>query len=212
MVDSATDSIGSDTMISDDAMVALCGDGTCSGNSGESCQGCATDCMTGSPVCGNGVCDAGEDGGSCYDDCGPITWPAPWITIEDGLLALVNAERASGTDCPTSMQNPVSALVRDAGMDVISRNHAWDLSHRNYSATNGTRCNGVSIFMLLQNAGYSLPRASATSIGGGTAAGVVAGWMSSNTLCPIVMDGAFTRLGAGHAQDSGLGATNATFN
>lgn len=42
----------------------VCGDGVCA--AGESCP---SDCATG-PVCGNGACEAGETASSCASDCG----------------------------------------------------------------------------------------------------------------------------------------------
>jgi hypothetical protein len=49
-----------------------CGDGQCS--STESSQNCPEDCGPPKPVCGNGVCEPGEqpgpDGGGCAKDCG----------------------------------------------------------------------------------------------------------------------------------------------
>ncbi len=48
--------------------------------SGESCEGGV--CVEGeeeAAVCGDGTCDAGEDGENCYDDCGPqsLLFPVP---------------------------------------------------------------------------------------------------------------------------------------
>ena len=52
-------------------LACLCGNGVC--DAGEDCGSCATDCISGSggDSCGNGVCEplTGEDCGSCDADC-----------------------------------------------------------------------------------------------------------------------------------------------
>jgi hypothetical protein len=50
--------------------VGLCGNGVC--EPGEDMKSCPKDCPVG-PVCGNGVCEVGEDMKSCPKDCtGPV--------------------------------------------------------------------------------------------------------------------------------------------
>jgi len=46
----------------------VCGDGVC--EQGEDCSGCASDCGACPPVCGDGVCESDETCGSCASDCG----------------------------------------------------------------------------------------------------------------------------------------------
>lgn len=51
----------------------VCGNGIC--ETGEDCNSCSSDCCaeTVSAVCGNGICETGENCDSCKDDCCPDT-------------------------------------------------------------------------------------------------------------------------------------------
>jgi uncharacterized protein YkwD len=46
----------------------VCGNGLC--EPGEDCASCVADCGSCSAVCGNGLCEPGEDCASCVADCG----------------------------------------------------------------------------------------------------------------------------------------------
>lgn len=50
-----------------EAIGAVCGNGLC--EEGENCETCAEDCGECQGVCGDGICDASENLDSCYEDC-----------------------------------------------------------------------------------------------------------------------------------------------
>lgn len=159
-----------------------CGDGRCVGNAGELCSACTADCATTSVVCGNGQCQAGESP-DCFADCGPTPWT--WAAEEQQLLALVQNARTGGYACPstTSVTRPaftvLSALVPPA------REWVWEMSHHNYfGGASQESCNGRTIAQRQQQGGFS---GYVRSAGYATVQEAFNNWMSSPTLCPIVM-------------------------
>jgi len=183
-----------------DAPPAVCGDDTCS--LGETCTLCA-ECATVSPVCGNGICDGNEGSLSCFDDCGPEPWTNSWVTVEDEMIVLLNQHRANGTDCPGMTNAPAPALTRNAALQAISRNHAWDSSHHDYGPENGVRCNGQSEFDIMDAQGFTGFRGVAWSVQRTTATSIIDFFMAAETVCPFLMDPAITRIGAGYVDDVG---------
>lgn len=118
---------------------AVCGDGVCAGGSGELCSTCKSDCATSAPVCGNGECGMGEDGLTCYADCGPSPWP--WQADSAAMLTAINNARTTGTMCPgTSMIVTAPALTYDTGLEVTAREWAWEAAHQDWGPADA--CNG----------------------------------------------------------------------
>jgi len=176
-----------------------CGDNVCDGNGGEMCTSCAADCDTSSPVCGNGACEAGEDSDSCYGDCGPTPWPNSWEQWEEEVVALINVERAAGTDCASGPKEPRGPLSMNANLQRAAQLHSWDMSYSSYFSH--TSCNGRSPWQRAADQGSN---ASGECIGGGysSPASMVNGWMNSSGHCNILMGG-YSQVGIGFAQAGG---------
>ncbi len=71
--------------------IFTCGNGVCETSLGEDKNLCKPDCDVAAPVCGDGVCAAGESG-TCAADCptGPVTPPVqPACVSEGGSIAVV---------------------------------------------------------------------------------------------------------------------------
>lgn len=183
-----------------DAGPAVCGDSVCEGTRGESCVACAADCNTTQAVCGNQVCDAGEDSATCLGDCGPAPWPTDWAQTEDAILAQINTRRAAGTACGATAAVP--ALVMNETLRAIAQNHAWDAAHHDYqhSGNPSRRCNGVSAFDLMTQAGFDAPQSWISHTGGATATAATGFWFNNASACAILMDPQWTQVGIGHAE------------
>jgi uncharacterized protein YkwD len=174
----------------------ICGDGCCDGNHGELCATCSSDCATTNPVCGNGACDPGEDSTTCYADCGPSPWP--WSGEETMLVTAINQARTGGTKCPGMARTTVPALTPDATMLPGARENAWEIAHQGFFMVNGTMCNGRTLGDLFTEYGFS---GQTSQVDGSTPAAAVTGWLSSASLCPIVMNASITAIGPAVAHD-----------
>jgi uncharacterized protein YkwD len=178
-----------------------CGDGICNGLGGETCTACAEDCNNRDPVCGNGECQMGETPQSCRPDCGPAEWSLSWAQWEEEVVALINQERAAGTDCPNDQaKDPVGPLIMNEQLRTAARLHSWDMSVSSYF--NHTSCNGRSPWVRAAAQGHS---ATGETIGGSypSPAAMVNGWMNSSGHCNILMSGSHSLVGLGYANEGG---------
>jgi hypothetical protein len=79
----------------------VCGDRTCDTARGESCSSCSSDCGA-CAVCGNEVCEAGEDSFGCIEDC-----QIPGGYCGDGTCAGPETYRSGAAGyCPSDCPNP----------------------------------------------------------------------------------------------------------
>ena len=179
---------------SDSDCVTTCGDGRCVGNSGESCNNCAADCDTVSPVCGNGACTAGEIP-DCYADCGPAPWP--WTADEATILSRLNAARTGAYDCPGPPTPAVAPLTASASIQPGSREWAWDIAH-NLNTTDNS-CNGRSMPVRVMNAGGSVVWYVFHMTADANQA--VDFWLADGQACQSIMNGSWTTVGIGAARD-----------
>ena len=186
----------------DAPMFVGCGDGVCMGNGGESCTSCASDCMTTTAVCGNGVCDPGEDSASCMPDCGPTPWP--FAQLETDFLTEVNIQRQAGTACPGAMSGTVVAAFSVNPSDPApARHNAWEIAHDNNSLATTKTCSGAEMAATFVNpAGYSVA-IWGWNYGSGKAA--ADGLVAAANTCPILMDGSRTVAMVGAATDIAAG-------
>jgi hypothetical protein len=177
-----------------------CGDGKCVGNNGESCTECAADCATQVKVCGNGVCEAGEQT-TCFIDCGPDPWT--WVSEETSMLAAVNAARTNGTTCPGSgSPTTAPALVLDPTLTQPARDWAWQIGHDGFYMADASACNGES-FTQRSNQGDYVTALSGYSFGSGAAAANF--FITDTASCPTLMDSSRTAVGVGVALDGQRG-------
>jgi len=173
---------------------AVCGDGVCEGGAGELCSTCS-DCATAALVCGNGECTAGEDGASCYADCGPSPWP--WTDDAAQMLATINQARTQGTMCPGGgMTLTAPALTYDTALEVVAREWAWEAAHENWGPPDS--CNGRLASDRLGTVGAS---SGWKSFGGTTGPEGAAALIAFMPACNQIMNPSNTLLGAAAAYD-----------
>lgn len=183
-------------LTTDPDCVTTCGDGRCIGNAGELCGSCMADCATLAIVCGNAECQAGEDGTTCYADCGPPSWP--WETEEAALRAEINLARTSGTMCPgDGAPRFASVLAVDTTMQPGAREYAWEIAH--HEIHTNMACNGRSFVERQATYGGSGGLSHSTAV---SAAAAVASWRATAALCPVLMNTARTQLAVGVALDA----------
>ncbi len=169
-----------------------CGDGVCDVGEAEVCQTCGADCNTRAVVCGNGECQAGEDGTNCRADCGPSPWPADFIAEEQRSLDEINMHRMAGTDCRTGAKDPVPPLAMDPALQRAAELHAWDLVYEGYFSH--LSCNGRQFFERAAAVGGSAG-------GEGISSGGVPGWMASTAgHCDGLMNPGYSVAGLGYAR------------
>jgi hypothetical protein len=99
-----------------------CGNKSCDGSSGETCQNCPQDCGACPVVCGDGVCQAGETCQSCPQDCkAPLAGQAcstglPGV-CNQGLVntcgACVGVNQPAAEVCGDGLDNNCNNLVDD---------------------------------------------------------------------------------------------------
>ena len=155
---------------------AVCGDGVCEGTAGESCASCAVDCKSQAAVCGNAACDPGEDGASCYVDCGPLPWT--WATDETDLVAAINSARTMGFTCNGAAVPPTNALTVDAGLQAAARDLAWEEAQ--FGTVGSRRCDGESIVTFLAMAKANTQR---LADGRTTTADRIDTWIGDPSAC-----------------------------
>ena len=166
---------------------AVCGDGVCEGTAGESCASCAADCKSQAVVCGNAACDPGEDGTSCYVDCGPVPWT--WATDEMDLVGAINSTRTTGFTCNGAPVPPTNALTVDAGLQAAARDLAWEEAQ--FGTIGSRRCDGESIITFLATSNATAQR---LADGRTTTADRIDTWIGDPTACAQIA-GAYTVMG-----------------
>lgn len=90
----------------------VCGDGVC--ELGENTDSCAADCAP-DPVCGNGVCEDGENGTTCAVDCIPTT-----SYCGDGTCDIGEDSDSCAADCGTPTGPICGNGTCDIGEDSTS--------------------------------------------------------------------------------------------
>lgn len=172
----------------------VCGDQQCVGNAGETCQTCTSDCRTTMAVCGNGACQPGENGTTCYFDCGPVPWT--WTPDETALFSAINNARTSGTACGGGPVMTAPALTLDGGLHAAARDLAWEEAHLGSLGFN--RCDGQSMIAYAASV-------NATSFRIATAAtstpARLASILGDSGTCTAVMSPNHTVIGVGIAID-----------
>ncbi len=183
----------------DSDCVAVCGDGMCVGNAGETCGACAADCAVLAPVCGNGHCDSNEDSVNCETDCGPAIWP--WDQFAADAVTMFNAVRTAGYTCPGGSLVTASAFVTVADPTDTANHVAWEIAHQQYLVGNN-ECNGTAFNADRTAAGFGYLIFEMNSQ---TAAELVSDILSSSSLCPKIMQPSYTQVVIGAAFDLSTG-------
>ncbi len=95
----------------------VCGDGVCS--AAEDCGSCSADCGQCAPTCGDGVCNGSEDCGSCANDCGQC---AP--TCGDGVCNGSEDCGSCANDCGQCVE-PGEIASEDFESQTLNGGTGW---------------------------------------------------------------------------------------
>jgi len=144
----------------------------------------------------------GGAGGSASFDCNSDSaWPAASVTLEDELVAAINAQRALGATCGVAVP-AAPALTVDPTLHDLSRCWAKAMGDGGWLAyydPNTGISTGISLFDAVENSAHGKPLVGAGIASGQTAAAdLLASFMSDDTLCNAVMNPAATLVGVGH--------------
>ena len=127
---------------------------------------------------------------------GDSTSTPPADTSNALMLQLVNAARAKGCTCGTTVMPPVKPLAWNNILAQIALAHSQDMNHNNYFSHTGL--DGSSPGDRLTAGGYIW-----TSYGENIAEGytdeqsVMNAWLQSEGHCKNIMDGGFKEMGSG---------------
>ena len=131
------------------------------------------------------------------------TWPAANGSLEDQVLAEVNARRAMGAVCGDKTFGPAPPLTNHAALRTAARGHSKDMATRNYFDHNNPEGKGPKERIMAAgwlNPGYSGENIAA---GNGTSSATVNQWMKSPGHCENIMDKDFKYLGVGYFANPG---------
>jgi uncharacterized protein YkwD len=121
--------------------------------------------------------------------------------VASQILALVNAERASGADCGGTQRPPVGPLSLHPSLNAAASAHALDMASNDFFSHTGS--DNSSPFQRIAAAGFSgNPQGENIAAGYRTAAAAMAAWMGSPGHCNNIMNAGFAFLGADHAFDA----------
>jgi hypothetical protein len=176
----------------------VCGDSKCVGNAGELCTTC-NDCKTTANVCGNATCGPGEDGTTCYSDCGPLPWT--WTVEEADLFTAINQARTGGTVCAgAAMMATAPAVTRDATLDAAARDMVWEEAQ--FGTLGLSRCDGQSMIAYFGQINVYAAHISGSNTQTSTSARMT-NWIMNSTDCPnTLMNTSFSQVGVGIATAS----------
>ncbi|HEY2144703.1 MAG TPA: CAP domain-containing protein [Steroidobacteraceae bacterium] len=117
------------------------------------------------------------------------------------VLEFVNEARASGRRCGAKYYPPVPPLALDAALTRAALAHSRDMAaHDAFDHRGG---DGSTPGMRVERAGFGEHRIVGENIAAGamTAAEVTQGWLASPAHCENIMDGRFTLIGIGYAEN-----------
>lgn len=171
-----------------------------SGSGGSSASGGSASGGTTGGTATGGNTSAGSGGLDCSN---PASWPADWVSFEDRVLVLVNAQRSAGATCGGTAMPPVPALRMEDHLRVAARCHSLDMAQNAYF--DHTSQDGRSPWDRIAAAGYTRASWQGENIAAGysTPEAVVSGWMSSAGHCTNIMQAHFVDTGVGYAFLSG---------
>jgi uncharacterized protein YkwD len=123
------------------------------------------------------------------------------VLVSRRILELVNAARAAGRRCGNKTYAPVGALTLNAELSRAALEHSRDMAaHDDF---NHRGHDGSSPATRVQRAGYGAHRMVGENIAAGamTPSEVTQGWLASPAHCENIMDGGFTEMGIGYAEN-----------
>jgi uncharacterized protein YkwD len=133
----------------------------------------------------------------------PVTLPTPAeaSAIARLVLSLTNEARAGGRRCGAQYFAPVAPLILDDALNRAALAHSIDMAAHDEFEHRGH--DGSTPAVRVQSAGFGEHRIVGENIAAGaiTAAEVVRGWLQSPGHCQNIMDGRFTHMGVGYAEN-----------
>jgi uncharacterized protein YkwD len=148
-------------------------------------------------VCGNLLCDPGEDGDTCAEDCGPLPWPSQWEAEAMSFATMVNQTRMNGYACPGQTFPATTPLTRVQTLDHIARSYSWARSV-DYVVNEGA-CNGLhlaDLAMLYGETGVLAMGAPGDQpVTAATALGI---FLGDTGKCAALLDPTLTVIGVGY--------------
>jgi uncharacterized protein YkwD len=119
-------------------------------------------------------------------------------SLEDEVLRLVNAARATKRKCGSTTYKAVPAVRLSTKLAKVAAAHSTDMAARNYFSHYSK--NGDSPFDRMKDAGYSYSSAGENIAAGyRTPASVMSAWLKSTGHCKNIMKKSYTQLGVGYA-------------
>jgi uncharacterized protein YkwD len=133
----------------------------------------------------------------------PVALPAPAdaAAVSRRILDLVNAARAAGHRCGNKNFAPVGALALDPALTRAADDHSRDMATHDEFDHRGH--DGSTPAARVERAGFGAHRIVGENIAAGamTPAEVTQGWLASPAHCENIMDGRFTLIGIGFAEN-----------
>jgi uncharacterized protein YkwD len=133
----------------------------------------------------------------------PASVPAPTdgALVGRRVLELTNMARASGRRCGTKFYPAVGPVALDAALTRAAVAHARDMAEHDDFDHRGH--DGSTPGMRVESAGFGDHRIVGENIAAGamTADEVTQGWLASPAHCENIMDGRFTLIGIGYAEN-----------
>lgn len=209
--------------------VEMCGNGTiddgetCDGDCPASCDdgdACTTDTVEAGDaatcdlickneqaidVCGpdDGCCPAGCMVGmdpDCMLDCtDSATWPTAWVTLEDQMIAEINARRAVGGTCGMMSFVASSALVLAPKLREAARCHSLDMATRDYFGSASPE--GDRVGDRVMATGYVYARVGQDVGANPDVTAMVDQWIANEANCKHLLDDDYEEVGVGYAHD-----------
>ncbi|MCA9713555.1 MAG: CAP domain-containing protein [Myxococcales bacterium] len=130
--------------------------------------------------------------------CAPAAeWDASWAALEQEVIELVNAERASGANCGGTQMPATSPLKADPALRCAARVHTKDMVDNDYF--DHTNLQGEGPGPRIEKAGYSWSTYGENiAAGNATAEATVQQWMESPGHCSNIMNPDFEDIGVGY--------------
>ena len=158
--------------------------------------------------------DDGGDGGPMGDEvpdnayCDPVSgWQAGWSSLEQDVLDLVNAARATGGNCGSQGNfGPSAPLSMSGALRCAARNHSKNMADGDFFAH--TAPNGETPWDRIAASGYGGYQTAGENIAAGypSPQAVVDGWLDSDGHCANMLKADFEEIGVGYYAGGSYGS------
>lgn len=131
----------------------------------------------------------------------PVPKPNDAAAVSRLVLELVNQTRAAGRRCGGKLFPPVGPLALDAALTRAALEHSRDMAR--HDAFDHRGHDDSTPAARIERAGFGAHRTVGENIAAGamTPSEVTQGWLASPAHCENIMDGRFTLMGIGYAEN-----------